>query len=184
MFNKVLCAGIYLLFLTHVSFGLGSDRQSQRKLKAEIDSILQSQVNLDKIPGAVILIKRDNKVVYRNAYGYAQKYDYSHNLLKPAEKMTVNHLFDIASLTKAIGTTTSVMLLADRGLLKIDDPVCKYIKAFDTPEKKEITIRHLLTHTAGLCEWYPLYYLASGRKESYRLTGELPLKFPVGEQRR
>jgi CubicO group peptidase (beta-lactamase class C family) len=98
--------------------------------------------------------------------------------------MTVNTLFDIASLTKVIGTTTSIMLLADRGLLKVDDPVCKYIKAFGTPDKREITIQHLLTHIAGLYEWYPLYYRASNKEESYRLIGELPLMFPIGTQRR
>ena len=66
-------------------------------------------------------------VIYKKAYGYAQKYDFNHQLLHPPEKMTVDHLFDIASLTKVVGTTTSIMLLADRGLLKIDDPVGKYI---------------------------------------------------------
>ena len=161
-----------------------AEREAKAKLIAETDSILQSQVDLDKIPGAVILIKKDKKTIYRHAYGYAQKYDYNHQLLNPPEKMTVNHLFDIASLTKVIGTTTSVMLLVDRGLLKIEDPVCKYIKAFDTPDKKEITIRHLLTHTAGLYEWYPLYYRATNKEESYKLIAELPLMFSVGAQRR
>jgi len=98
--------------------------------------------------------------------------------------MTVRHLFDIASLTKVTGTTTSVMLLADRGQINIEDPVCKYIKAFDTTGKRDITIRHLLTHSAGLYEWYPLYYLASNKNECFKIIGELPLKFPVGEQRR
>jgi CubicO group peptidase (beta-lactamase class C family) len=98
--------------------------------------------------------------------------------------MTVNTLFDIASLTKVIGTTTSIMILVDRGFIKIEDPVCKYIKAFNTPEKREITIHHLLTHTAGLYEWYPLYYRAANKEESYKLIGELPLMFPVGAQRR
>ena len=98
--------------------------------------------------------------------------------------MTINHLFDIASLTKVIGTTTSIMLLTDRGLLKTEDPVYKYIKAFDTSDKREITIRNLLTHTAGLYEWYPLYYRAANKLESYKLIGELPLIFPVGKQRR
>jgi CubicO group peptidase (beta-lactamase class C family) len=149
-----------------------------------VDSILVSQVNLDKIPGAVIIIKRGNKTLLRHAYGYAGKYDYNHNLLTPPEKMTVNHMFDIASLTKVVGTTTSVMLLVDRGLLSIDDPVYKYVKAFDTPEKRSITIRHLLTHTAGLYEWYPTYYFATNKQECYKLIGDLPLMFPVGEQRR
>ena len=161
-----------------------SPAAARAALVTRIDSILQSQVDLEKIPGAVIEIKKEDKIIYRHAYGYAQKYDYPHLLLNPPEKMSVDHLFDIASLTKVIGTTTSIMLLADRGLIGVEDRVSKYIKAFDTPEKKEITIRHLLTHTAGLYEWYPLYYRASNKEESYKLIGNLPLNFPVGAQRR
>jgi CubicO group peptidase (beta-lactamase class C family) len=185
MHKRIFLSGILLLFLFLISNGQVSSLKAKRvRLNFEIDSILQSQVDLDKIPGAVILIKKDNRIVCRHAYGYAQKYDYNHELLNPPEKMTVNHMFDIASLTKVIGTTTSIMLLADRGQINIEDPVCKYIKSFDTPDKKEITIRNLLTHTAGLYEWYPMYYLASSKQECFRLIGELPLMFPVGEQRR
>jgi serine-type D-Ala-D-Ala carboxypeptidase len=179
---------VILLFLlcnihTYSCFGIEiKDRKSA--LIHETDSILQSQVNLDKIPGAVILIKQNGKIIYERAYGYACKYDFNHKLLSPAEKMTTGHMFDIASLTKVIGTTTSMMLLADRGLVNIDDPAYKYIPAFEAPPKKEITIRHLLTHTAGLCEWYPLYYRASNKQDCYRIIGELPLMFPVGQQRR
>ena len=74
--------------------------------------------DLDEIPGAVIEIKKDGKIIYEHAYGYAAKYDYNHKLLSAPEKMTMDHLFDIASLTKVIGTTTSVMLLVDRGKIK------------------------------------------------------------------
>ena len=176
---------ILLLFLSQLSAGQKAvSRENRGKLIAAIDSILQSQVDYGKIPGAVILVKKEGKVVYSHAWGYGQKYDYNHNLLVPPEKMTTGHLFDIASLTKAIGTTTSIMLLSDRGLIGIDDPVCKYIRAFDTPEKRDITIRHLLTHTAGLYEWYPTYYRASKKEEAYSLIGDLPLMFPVGEQRK
>jgi CubicO group peptidase (beta-lactamase class C family) len=166
------------------SMGGAGLRHDRAALRAEIDSILQSQVNMDKIPGAVILIKKDNKVICRKAYGFAYKYDYNHKLLDHPERMTVHHLFDIASLTKVIGTTTSIMILTDRGQISVDDPVCKYIKAFDTPEKRVITIRHLLTHTAGLYEWYPLYYRASDKEECYRLIAGLPLAYSVGTQRR
>jgi CubicO group peptidase (beta-lactamase class C family) len=185
MKKGIIISGALLLFISQLTDGQqSSGRKNKLKLIRATDSILQSQVNLDKIPGAVIIIKKDNKVIYRHAYGYAQKYDYNHNRLVPPEKMTTGHLFDIASLTKATGTTTSIMLLADKGLIGIDDPVCKYIKAFDTPEKRAITIRHLLTHSAGLYEWYPTYYLASEKEEAYLLIGELPLMFPVGEQRK
>jgi CubicO group peptidase (beta-lactamase class C family) len=185
MHDKTLLTGIFLFFLALISNCQEAITEEKKmKLIAEIDSILQSQVDQDKIPGAVILIKKNTQVIYQHAYGYAQKYDYNHNLLNPPEKMTVDHLFDIASLTKVIGTTTSVMLLADRGQINIEAPVCNYIKAFNTPDKKKITIRNLLTHSAGLYEWYPLYYLASNKQECFKITGELPLKFPVGEQRR
>jgi serine-type D-Ala-D-Ala carboxypeptidase len=175
-----------ILFSFSVLSGQNIDRRKEARyaLKSKIDSILQSKVNLGEIPGAVIEIKSGNKIICKGAYGYAKKYDYGNKILIPPEKMTVNHLFDIASLTKVIGTTTSVMLLVDNGLLNIDDPVSKYVKAFGTPDKKDITIRHLLTHTAGLYEWYPLYYRASNKEESYRIIENLPLMFPVGAQRR
>jgi CubicO group peptidase (beta-lactamase class C family) len=184
--NKKLLFSIIL----SITFGFFSNSQSlyekknKANLAAEIDGIIQKQVDQDKIPGAVIQIKIGKNIVYKHAYGYAQKYNFEHQQINPLEKMTEEHLFDVASLTKVIGTTTSIMLLQDRGLLNIEDPVRKYIKAFDTPEKKEITIHQLLTHTAGLYEWYPLYYKASNKQESYKLIGELPLMFPVGEQRR
>jgi CubicO group peptidase (beta-lactamase class C family) len=174
----------FLVSIPCILTGQGTVPKEVRvKLASEIDSILQGQVDQDKIPGAVVLIKKDGKVIYRHAYGYAQKYDYNHNQLRRPDKMTVSHLFDIASLTKVVGTTTSIMLLAERGYINIDDPVSKYINAFNTPDKRDITLRHLLTHTAGLYEWYPLYYFASGKEECFRLIGELPLKYPVGEKR-
>src|ERR1700693_938093 len=105
---------ILILFIFFSAFDFVSNAQdtdANTKLISKIDSILQSQVDADKIPGAVVQIKKDGKLIYTHAYGYAQKYDYNHQLLKPADPMTVDCLFDIASLTKVIGTTTSIMLL-------------------------------------------------------------------------
>jgi CubicO group peptidase (beta-lactamase class C family) len=183
-YRLILTLILLSAFISTSNSQVPKPKTAKATLITVIDSLLQSEVDLDKIPGAVIEIKMDNKVIYKHAYGYAQKYDFNHNLLNSPEKMTTGHLFDIASLTKVVGTTTSIMLLVDRGLIKIDDPVNKYIKAFDTPDKREITIRHLLSHTAGLYEWYPLYYRASNKEESYKLIGNLPLMFPVGTQRR
>jgi serine-type D-Ala-D-Ala carboxypeptidase len=185
MRNKVLYTGSYFIILTLFTCAQTTSLcKHNSELNRTIDSILQKQVELDKIPGAVIIIKKDGKVITKKAFGYALKYDYYHNLVKKPEKMSVKHMFDIASLTKVIGTTTSIMLLYDRGLINIDDPVSKYIKAFDTPEKEKITIRNLLTHTSGIYEWYPMYYKASQKEECFRLISDLPLKFPVGEQRK
>lgn len=178
------------LTILFASFGLFTNGQNLNlkankiSLAAKVDSIIQTQIDQDKIPGAVIQIKMGKNIIYKHAYGYAQKYNFDHQRINPLEKMTEEHLFDIASLTKVVGTTTSIMLLQDRGLLNVGDPVSKYIKAFDTPEKRNITLHQLLTHTAGLYEWYPLYYRASNKQESYKLIEELPLMFPVGGQRR
>ncbi|MBS1531451.1 MAG: serine hydrolase [Bacteroidetes bacterium] len=148
-----------------------------------IDSILTSQVINDKIPGAVIEVKQGDDMITLQAFGYTQKYDYEHHRLAKPIAMTTGTMFDLASLTKVVGTTTSIMLLVDRGLLHVDDPVSKYIPAFSAPHKDSITIRNLLTHTAGLYEWYPMYYRASNKEQTFKLIDELPLEFPVGAGR-
>ena len=160
------------------------ENMKQEKLAKTVDSILQSQVNRSLIPGAVIEIKKGNQVLCRKAFGYAQRNDYDNKPLAHPEVMTTEDMFDLASLTKVVGTTTSIMLLVDRGLIKVDDPVGKFIPAFNVGDKKQITIRNLLTHTAGLITWYPLFYSASDKQEAYQLIGELPLAFPVGKERR
>ena len=185
MVRLLLLVIIYLGGFISKTAGQTLDQPSgkQTLLIHKIDRILQGEIDSNRIPGAVIEIKKDGKVIYEQSYGWAQKYDYNHQELNKPELLSVEYLFDIASLTKVVGTTTAIMLLADRGLLKVDDPVGKYIKAFDTGAKKAVTIRHLLTHTAGLYEWYPLYYNASDKVQSYKLIGELPLKYPVGQRR-
>jgi serine-type D-Ala-D-Ala carboxypeptidase len=179
---KLLFISLFLLVAAWAQQTNFSDKKKQ--CIQSIDSILEAQVNQNLIPGAVILVKKDNEIILEHAWGFARKWTRDHQPLEPPEKMTTGHLFDIASLTKVVGTTTAIMYLADRKKLSVDDPVGKYIQAFNSPEKKSITIRHLLTHTAGLYEWYPLYYRATNRKESYELIAGLPLKYPVGKQRR
>lgn len=178
MFKKFISI-IFLLFLcSQIAIG-----QSREKLIAKIDTILEGEINNNRIPGAVILVKQGDKELYKHAYGYAQLYSYGNQKLQDPEKTTVGHLYDIASLTKVIGTTVSIMLLVDKGLVKVEDPVANYIKAFNTPEKKYITIRNLLTHTAGLYEWYPFYYFSEKREDTYAIIHKLPLKYPVGSGR-
>lgn len=180
--KKIIC----LLFLfTFFTIASQAQKQEQKiQLAKTVDSILQNAVNNKLIPGAVIEIKKGNEVLCRKAFGYAERNDYHNEPLTHPVLMTTDDLFDLASLTKVVGTTTSVMLLADRGLIKVDDPVGKYIPAFNMGDKKQITIRNLLTHTAGLITWYPLFYRASNKQEAYKLIDELPLAFPVGKVRR
>ncbi|HEV9038001.1 MAG TPA: serine hydrolase [Puia sp.] len=173
-----------LVVLTTPIYAQGSKPVPEAALRARVDSIVQSAIRADLIPGAVIQIQKDGRIVYSKAYGLSQKYDIRHQPLQSAPAMDTATLFDLASLTKVVGTTTSLMLLADRGLIHIDDPISRYLPGFDTGEKKKITIRHLLTHTAGLDEWYPLFYRSAHRDSTIRLIESLPLKYPVGKQRK
>lgn len=160
-----------------------SVQTNKKILVNSIDSILRSQVALDMIPGTVIQIKQGRKTLYRRAYGFAQKYDYHQQLLARPEKMRLRHLFDLASLTKVIATTSAIMVLVDRGAIQLDNPINEHLPGFDSMDKKSITVRHLLTHTSGLAEWYPMYYRADNKQETFKLIESLPLKYPVGAQR-
>lgn len=172
----------FLIILLHC-FQLQSQNKKEIQSIAKTDSLLKSQVERKLIPGAVIEVKKAGKVILRKAYGYANAYSFDGKPLPNPEPMTTEHLFDIASLTKVIGTTTSIMLLVDKGQLSVDDPVSKYCTAFNTPDKKDISIRQLLTHTSGLPDWYPMYYRSNNRQSTYALIGSLPLKYPVGKER-
>jgi CubicO group peptidase (beta-lactamase class C family) len=84
-------------------------------------------------------------------------------------------LYDLASLTKVIGLTTAVMVAVDRGLLDLDTPVERYVPAFRGEHKARVTIRHLLTHTAGLPAWRPLFRETASREEALALADSTPL---------
>ncbi len=177
---------ITTLLLLAICFTLvlhAQQKIQEQKLSITVDSILRSAVDSGLIPGAVIEIKKDKKIICRKAFGYAERNDDGNKPLTHPVPMTTKHLFDLASLTKVVGTSTSIMLLVDRGLITVDDPVGKYVPAFNAGDKKGITIRHLLTHTAGLITWYPLYYRANNKQEVYKLIDELPLAYPVGKSR-
>ncbi len=160
----VLLLSIFFTLVLHAQ-----EKIQQQKLTSTVDSILRSGVDSGLIPGAVIEIKKDKKIICRKAFGYAEKNDDQNKPLAHPVPMTTKRFFDLASLTKVVGTTTSIMLLVDRGLITVDDPVGKYLPAFNAGDKKQITIRHMLTHTAGLITWYPLYYRANNKQEVYKL---------------
>ena len=107
-----------------------------------MDAAVNQAVAEGKCPGAVLWLER-NGVAYHHAYGK--------RALMPAEEpMTESTIFDVASLTKVIATTPAVMLLIERGQIKLDEPVQHYIPEFKGDGKETISIRQLLTHTSGL----------------------------------
>lgn len=148
-----------------------------------LDSLLRAEVAAEYVAGAVIQVRQGDDVLHRGAYGFAQRYEFSGKPLHPPDTMTTRHLFDLASLTKVLGTTFAVMLLVDRGQVDLDAPVRSYLPEFRGGEKDRVTVRHLLTHTGGLTQWAPLYYHASSPEETYAHITQRPLEFEIGEAR-
>ena len=90
---------------------------------ADLDAAINQAIREDRIPGAVLLIGHDGRVVYRKAYG-------NRALVPAKEPMTADTVFDIASLTKVVATTTCMMKLFEQGKVQIDDPVTAYLPEF------------------------------------------------------
>jgi uncharacterized protein YbbC (DUF1343 family)/CubicO group peptidase (beta-lactamase class C family) len=110
---------------------------------AYIDEAIADEIAKKQLPGAVVLVGRQGKIVYRKAFG--------NRALEPnIEPMTLDTIFDLASLTKVVATATSVMILVERGKVRLGDPVARYIPEFGEMGKKTITIEQLLTHRSGL----------------------------------
>ncbi len=117
------------------------------------DSVINQAIEKGTIPGAVLLIERFNKIAYHKAYGYRQ-------LLPEKKAMELNTIFDLASITKPVATATSVMILLERGFLRLNDPVSYYIPEFKDYHgpfsDQPIRLIHLLTHTSGLPPYAPV----------------------------
>src|SRR5579872_5310853 len=106
------------------------------------DEQIHQAIRSGLIPGAVLLIGHDGGVLYRKAYG-------SRALIPKREAMTVDTIFDAASLTKVIATTSCLMKLFEEGKIRLNDPVTKYLPEFQGG-KSDITVRNLMTHFSGL----------------------------------
>lgn len=121
----------------------GQSRSSFNSSKLSlIDKAINQAIASNRCPGAVFWLQRDD-TTYFKAFGRRA-------LVPKKEEMTKNTIFDVASLTKVVATTPSIMLLYERGQLKLDDKVQQHIPEFQGEGTGEITIRHLMTHTSGL----------------------------------
>lgn len=114
-----------------------------------------------------------------SANGYRSSLDTENPL-----NMLADTSFDLASLTKIVATTSSLMELVALKELSVDDSVSQYLPAWNTSEKKAITIRHLLEHRSGLWEWRPLYISATDPDAAHALIAKAPLRYEVNTVRR
>jgi uncharacterized protein YbbC (DUF1343 family)/CubicO group peptidase (beta-lactamase class C family) len=130
---------------------------------AVLDEIIHDAIHDQQIPGAVLLVWHNDQVVYRKALG-------SRSLEPRHEPMTLDTIFDVASMTKVIATTVAILQLAEKGQLRVNDPVAKYIPEFGQNGKDEITIRELLTHFSGLREDIDLLPPWEGKETALRMA--------------
>jgi len=137
-----------------------------------VDSVIQQAIADRNLPGAVLVVGHEGAVVYRKAYG--------NRALEPkVEPMTLDTVFDMASLTKAIATTTAVMQLVEHGKIRMNDPVAKYLPEFAQNGKEDITVRQLLTHYSGLAPDIELTPAFDGKESALRLAyAETPEQAP------
>jgi len=131
-----------------------------------LDSIVDEAIAQHQIPGAVLIVGHDKQIVYRKAYG-------NRTLVPRLEPMTLDTIFDCASLTKVVATTTSLMQLWEQGKFRMSDPVAKYIPEFAQNGKQDITIRQLLVHYSGLTEDLDLTKAWEGKSTGYRMAFEI-----------
>jgi uncharacterized protein YbbC (DUF1343 family) len=142
-----------------------------------IDAVIEKAIADDEFPGAVVLVGQRGKIILEKAYG-------SRAVLPAMEAMTTDTIFDMASLTKVVATTSSVMKLVEAGRIRLNDPLVRYIPEFASKEnpggKDQVTIRHLMTHTAGLRPIPPITGAWSGTEPVLQSIYGDPLAAPPG----
>ncbi|MFD1675529.1 serine hydrolase domain-containing protein [Alicyclobacillus fodiniaquatilis] len=138
-----------------------------------ISPLLEKQIEQENIPGAVVAAGIGRDTHYLAAFGYAE------NQNRVARKMEIDTLFDLASLTKVVATLPAILSLIDDGEIRLNDPVQLFIPEFPDTAKPAVTIRHLLTHTAGLAPHRKFYQLFDSQAQiRTALRQEAPIREP------
>lgn len=127
-------------------------------------------------PGAVLLVGRGDEIVFHEAFGQRS--------LEPARTpMRPDIVFDLSSLTKALVTTTAIMLLVREGKMRLEDRVTRFLQNFGVHGKTHVEIRHLLSHSSGLPAWRPFYkdVAKAERRGTTRFSGLRGIRMMVFE---
>ena len=175
-FLKIVCI-LHFAFCIASAQGLpiaapNSVGMSAEKLN-QIDALVEKDIADKKLPGAVVVIGHKGKIVFRKAYG-------NRALVPNVEKMTVDTIFDIASLTKVVATTTSIMILVEQGKIRLNDTIGKFIPEIEDENVKKITIQQLMTHVSGFAPDFDLREKWTGRDGMLNALYKEKLRQPSG----
>jgi len=155
---------------------------SASKLK-KVDSLVWDAIAQKAMPGAVVLVAKDGKIIYQKAFGN-KTFD------SIAAPMSTASVFDLASITKMAATTLAVMKLQEQGQLDLDAPISTYLSSLKSSNKASLTLRELMTHHAGLTPWIPFYkktltdstQTAQPSEKYYRTVASDSFSIPVANQ--
>lgn len=144
-------------------------------MPATLDSLARAAVADSVAPGVVIAVGRYGRLVYMHGEGHG-------DWIRGSQPTGANTLYDMASLTKVVATTTAAMLLEEAGLLQIDSTVAHYLPEFAAVDsaKRDITVRMLLTHSGGLEAFAALYTTYHGRQQYLEQIAARPLQYEPG----
>ena len=126
-----------------------AERSVDERLLARIDGAVEAAIVAGGLPGAVVLVERGGITVYHKAFGQRA-------VLPRPEPMTRDTVFDLASLTKVVATTTAMMILVEEGRIRLRASVARYLPGFERHGQGDVRIEHLLTHVSGLRTDFPL----------------------------
>jgi uncharacterized protein YbbC (DUF1343 family)/CubicO group peptidase (beta-lactamase class C family) len=142
---------------------------------ATLEPVIQKDIADKKLPGAVVVVGRGDQVVWQKAIG-------NRALVPAVEPMTPDTIFDVASLTKVVATTTAAMILIEEGKIRLSDRVATFIPGFERYNKGDITVRHLMTHMGGLRPDVDLGDMWTGYDKAIELAIEEVPVARAGEQ--
>jgi uncharacterized protein YbbC (DUF1343 family)/CubicO group peptidase (beta-lactamase class C family) len=163
-----------LLLALFIPSYLSAAEINLKKLEG-IKEIVEESIEQKKIPGAVVLVLNQGKIVYKQAFG-------NKSLYPSTEPMTTDTIFDLASLTKPIATGTSIFKLVEAGKLRLSDKAKLHLPELTEPAWEAITLEHLLTHTSGLPSGNASSDYKEGITQSIKKINNLKLLAPPGER--
>jgi CubicO group peptidase (beta-lactamase class C family) len=143
-------------------------------LGARLDSIVSVGIKEGAAPGVALAVGRWGRLVHLRGYGRV-------DVAPDAAPVTDSTMFDMASLTKVVATTTAAMILEDQGRLNLDAPIGRYLPEIDDSAKAGITVRMILTHSGGFEAFAPLWREYRGRAEYLKQINARPLKYVPGD---
>jgi len=178
MYQRYLAYTLAFLMLATCSMNLQGqqeiliDAEKIERFKQQVRKIVDPAIDEGKMPGCVIGVGNRNGLFYQEAFG--------NRSIDPIQPMTLDTVFDLASITKPVATATSIMQLIEQGQLRLNDKVATHFPDFAVNGKEPITIEHLLLHTSGLIPDNPLADYLEGPEVAWQKILGLSLSSPIG----